>query len=70
MQGILTQTLFAEHKICIINPTIYRYKKSVARYKDLIFTSGKISEFTPKDVVIFTRAIAIEDKCVIFNNSF
>ncbi|CAC5397204.1 unnamed protein product [Mytilus coruscus] len=34
------------------------YKKSVARNQDIMFTSGKISEFTTKDVMILSRALS------------
>ncbi|CAG2232563.1 unnamed protein product [Mytilus edulis] len=34
------------------------YKKSVARFQDIVFTSGKISEFTTKDVMILSRALS------------
>ncbi|XP_052104921.1 uncharacterized protein LOC127737984 [Mytilus californianus] len=34
------------------------YKKSVARNQDLVFTSGRISEFTTKDVMILSRALS------------
>lgn len=37
---------------------IFRYKKSVARFQDIVFTSGKISEFTTKDVMILSRALS------------